>query len=180
MDTQTPQIAKKNVGRKLPPIERRFLVLKILSQYGVKNLEKMTNQQAVKELKKMLRLPYPPTMTEEEKEFSARLQCHRASTHSVSYLFCRIFETMDEDDEIGREELIDFLQNQVQCSRSSITKLIYRAKKTYSGNPFYFRLAEYRKGGEQMLRVCARILWQEKKGTVRPVEYRNERDWIEY
>ena len=47
MDTQTPQIAKKNVGRKLPPIERRFLVLKILSQYGVKNLEKMTNQQAV-------------------------------------------------------------------------------------------------------------------------------------
>lgn len=50
------------------------------------------------ELKKMLRLPYPPTMTEEEKEFSARLQCHRASTHSVSYLFCRIFETMDEDD----------------------------------------------------------------------------------
>jgi len=58
MDTQTPQREKKNVGRKLPPIERRFLVLKILSQYGVKNLEKMTNQQAVKMLKQFTCMPF--------------------------------------------------------------------------------------------------------------------------
>jgi len=180
MDTQSPQREKKNVGRKLPPIERRFLVLKILSQYGVKNLEKMTNQQAVKMLKQFTCMPFPPTMTEEEKEFAIRLQCRHSSAHSICYWFCRIFESLDEDDEIGREELIDFLMDKVHCSRSSITKLIYRAKKTYSGNPFYFRLAEYRKNGEQMLRVCARILWQEKTCSIRPVEYRNERDWIEY